>query len=228
MKRLTFIEHLEELRLRMIKSIVLIIAASVIVYNFTDKILSFVARPAVRLIFIAPAEALIVRLKIALFGGLFLASPFVLWQIWGFVSDGLGKKEGKHVLLFGLFSFIFFIFGSLFGYFIIVPIGMDFLLAFATDFIVPMITVDRYVSFAGCLSLAFGLSFQFPLIILFLTKIGAVTPQSLSKRRKYAVVIIFIIGAIFTPPDIITQCLMALPLLLLYEVSILLSRLIYR
>ncbi len=227
-KKLTFIEHLEELRARILKSIIFIIVVSAILYAFTDVILGFMVRPVGRLVFISPPEAFITTIKIALFGGLFLSSPFVLYEVWQFISAGLGKAERGYALLFGFFSFILFLAGCFFGYFIIVPIGMEFLLGFGSDFVSPMISVGRYVSFVGILTLAFGMAFQLPIAILFLSKIGVVTPRYLSRNRKYAIVIMFIAGAIFTPPDVITQCLLALPLLLLYELSILLSRLLNR
>lgn len=224
-KKLTFIEHLEELRQKIIKSIVFVILASMLVYTFSDKILTFFARPVGTLVFIAPAEAFITSIKIALFGGLYLSSPFILYQVWQFISSGLTGKERKYVLLFGIFSFILFMTGSLLGYFTVVPIGLKFLMTFETDYLRPVISVGRYVSFVISLSFAFGLVFQLPLMILFFTKIGVVTPEFLSQKRKYAIVIIFILAAIFTPPDVITQCLMAIPLMLLYEIGILLSRL---
>ncbi|NQT75389.1 MAG: twin-arginine translocase subunit TatC [Candidatus Omnitrophica bacterium] len=228
-KKLTFIEHLEELRLRIIKSIVFIILVSGIMYSLKDKIFSYLVKPlGGTLVFIAPAEAIIATIKIALFGGLFLSSPYILYHIWDFISEGLGWEEKKHASLFGLLSFIFFIAGISFGYFVIVPIAIKFLLGFSTDFVIPMISVGRYVSFVGIMTLVFGVVFQLPIAILFLSKIGVVTPRYLSRNRKYAIVIMFIAGAIFTPPDVITQCLLAVPLLLLYELSIILSRLINR
>lgn len=223
-KKLTFIEHLEELRNRIIKSIIFIIAAAGLLYALTDEILIFIVRPVGRLVFIAPQEAFITSIELALFGGLFLSSPFVFYEIWQFISAALEKDEKRCALSFGLFSFVLFLLGIFFGYFIIVPIGMKFLLGFGSDFVTPMISVGRYVSFVGTLTFVFGIVFQLPLAILFLSKIGIVTPQFLSRNRKYAVVIIFILSAIFTPPDVITQCLMAVPLVILYELSIQLSK----
>ncbi|MBU0759309.1 MAG: twin-arginine translocase subunit TatC [Candidatus Omnitrophica bacterium] len=223
-RRFTFIEHLEELRKRLICAIAFVVIASIFTYAFTDKILIFFSRPVGRLVFIAPAEAFTTSIKIAIFGGLYISSPFILYEIWRFISSGLEDVERKYVLLFGIFSFVLFLLGSLLGYFIIVPIGLKFLMAFGTEYLKPMISVGKYVSFVMSLSFAFGVVFQLPMAILFLTKIGVVTPRFLSSNRKYAIVIIFIAAAIFTPPDIITQCLMAIPLWVLYEVSIFLSR----
>jgi sec-independent protein translocase protein TatC len=227
-KKLTLTEHLEELRNRVIKSLISVIIATCILYSFVDIILAHLVRPVGRLVFIAPHEAFIARIKISLFAGLFISSPVILYQIWRFVSSGLRPTEKKYVLIFSPFSLILFFLGAFFGYIIIVPIGMKFLLGFATDFITPMITISRYISFVGILTLSFGVIFELPLVSLFLTKIGLVTPAFLSSRRKHAVVVIFIVAAILTPPDIITQCLMALPLLVLYEVSIIFSKFVYK
>ena len=227
-KKFTLAEHLEELRSRILKSIAAIIVISCIFYSFVDKIFPHLVKPVGGVVFIAPQEAFLARVKIAFFGGLFLASPIILYQIWRFISGGLHKNERKYTLLFGPVSFVFFIMGASFGYGIIVPIGIKFLLGFATEFIKPMISISRYISFIGMLTLAFGLVFQLPLISLFLTKIGIVTPQLLSKKRKHAIVCIFILAAMLTPPDVITQSLMAVPLLILYEIGIIFSKLAYK
>jgi sec-independent protein translocase protein TatC len=226
-RKLTFLGHLEELRGRVIKSLASIVIFFALFYAFIDLVLPALVKPVEKLVFIAPQEAFIARIKIAFFGGLFLSLPFVLYHIWRFISDGLNPKERKYVLIFGPLSFVFFVLGAGFGYFIIVPIGIKFLLGFATDSIVPMISLERYVSFVGTLIFAFGIVFQLPLIISFLTKIGVVTPRFLSKRRRYAVVFIFITAAVLTPPDVVTQLFMAVPLLALYEVGIVFSRFVY-
>ncbi|MDP8229700.1 MAG: twin-arginine translocase subunit TatC [Candidatus Gorgyraea atricola] len=224
-KRLNFIGHLEELRRTIMKSVIFMIVASIFVYTFTDKIFSHLVRPLDgTLVFIAPQEAFITNIKIALFGGLYFSSPFILYQVWDFISAGLKKRERRYASLYVFFSFIFFVIGSYFGYFLIVPIGIKFLMSFGTVNVIPMISVGKYVSFVCMLTLVFGLVFQLPLIILLLTKTGIVKPQTLAKNRKYAILIIFIIGAILTPPDVITQCLMAIPLIVLYELSIFLSK----
>lgn len=227
-KKLSFLEHVEELRARILKSLVFVIIASCGVYSYSDSIISILAKHVGGLVFIAPQEAFISRIKISFFMGLFLSSFFILFQIWRFISSGLKKSEVKYTLLFGPLSFIFFVMGSLFGYFVIVPIGMNFLLGFATDVMRPMITVNNYISFIGTLILAFGIVFELPIASLFLTKIGLVRPSFLSSKRRYAVVFIFILAAMLTPPDVITQCLMAIPLLILYEVGIIFSRMAFR
>lgn len=227
-KKLSLVEHLEELRSRIIKSVVFIIVGIFGTYAFVDSLLPALIEPVGKLVFIAPQEAFVARLKIAFFGGLFLSSPFVLYQIWQFVSGGLNQRERKYIRIFGPLSFIFFIFGVCFCYFIITPISMKFLLGFASDFMEPMITVSKYISFVGTLTLTFGVVFELPLVTLFLTKIGIITPRFLTERRKQAVVVMFILSAILTPPDVITQCFMAVPLLFLYELGIIFSKAAYR
>jgi len=227
-KKLTLTEHLEELRGSIVKSVISILICSCLIYSYINALLPFLIKPVGKLVFIAPQEAFIANIKIAFFGGLFLASPFVIYQIWKFVSAGLEKNEKKYVLMFGPVSFIFFVLGAGFGYFIIIPIGINFLLGFATDFVTPMITISKYISFVGALTFAFGAIFQLPLVSLFLTKIGVVTPAFLSSKRRHAIVFIFIAAALLTPPDAITQCLMAVPLIVLYEIGIILSKFAYR
>ncbi|MFH1318353.1 MAG: twin-arginine translocase subunit TatC, partial [Candidatus Omnitrophota bacterium] len=130
------------------------------------------------------------------------------------------RKEKKYAAIFGIWSLILFIVGISFGYFLVFPIGLRFLINFSDEFIRPMITVSKYVSFLGRITFLFGAVFQFPLAILFLAKIGIVNIKSLVKRRREVIVAIFIAAAFFTPPDVITQILLAVPLLVLYEVSI--------
>ena len=227
-KKLTLIEHLEELRARIIKSVIFIIICSFVLYHYVDVLISILIKPVGKLAFIAPQEAFIANIKIAFLGGLFLSSPLVLYQIWKFISVGLKPKERKYILIFGPLSFLFFIAGSIFGYFVIIPIGMNFLLGFATELISPVISISKYISFVGTLTFAFSVIFELPLVLLFLTKIGLVTPTFLGKRRREAFVLVFIIAAVFTPPDVITQCLMALPLILLYELGIIFSKVAYK
>lgn len=228
LRKLSLLEHLDELRKRIIISLLFVLAASIFSYFFAKDILFFLAGPIGDLIFISPQEAFLSYVKVSLLCGLILSSPFVLFQAWQFIGEGLNQKEIKNVLWFTPLSFFFFIIGAAFGFFVIVPIGLKFLLGFATDFMIPMITVSRYISFIGMLTLSFGIVFELPVAAIFLTKIGIVTPTFLSSKRRYAVVLIFIVAALLTPPDIITQCLMAIPLLLLYELSIVFSRLAYK
>ena len=176
------------------------------------------------LIFISVAEAFFTYMKVAFIAGIIVTSPFVLYQIWAFVAPGLYQKEKKYVIPFILGGSFFFALGVLFGYFVAIPVGFKFLLGYATDFIKPMPSMKEYLSFSIKFLLAFGLVFEFPVVLVLLAKIGVVDAKMLARQRKYAILLIFIFAAVMTPPDIISQVLMALPLIGLYELSILLSK----
>ncbi|MBU2591367.1 MAG: twin-arginine translocase subunit TatC [Nitrospinae bacterium] len=222
-KEITVVEHLEELRRRLIICVVSVILGAGLCYLVVKRIADLLARPVGNLVFLSPTEAFVTYLKLSLISGVFLASPIVLYQLWRFVSVALKGDEKKSLLIFAPFSFILFVGGVVFAYFFILPLGMDFMLGFATDTLRPMISFSSYVSFAGMFLLAFGVVFQLPLVMMFLTKIGIISPKFLRKKRRYAILIIFIVSAILTPPDVITQALMAGPLVVLYEISIILS-----
>ena len=226
MRRASFIEHLEELRIRAIKSLLAVAFTTIIAYRFSSEILLFFTRHIGQLVFIYPSEAFITHLIVSIAVGFFLASPVIIYQAWRFIGCGLKKEERKLVIIFGVFSFILFLIGCTFGYIVILPIGLGFLLSFAAESIVPMISVSKYVSFLAGITLIFGGVFQLPLAMVFCTKLGIVNSRYLRKHRREAIVIIFIAAAFFTPPDVVTQCLMAVPLLLLYEVSIFCSWLV--
>ena len=150
-----------------------------------------------------------------------LASPIIFWQIWKFVAPGLYKHEKRVLLPFSLFSSIFFLCGAAFGYFVVFPPAFRFLLGYSTDFLSPMPVVSEYFSLSIRLLLAFGVIFELPILMVFLAKIGVVDVPFLNKNRKYAILINFIIAAILTPtPDVVNQMLMGIPLLVLYEVSV--------
>lgn len=223
---LTLVDHLSELRHRIIISIVSIFFGAVLSYFVIKRIMNLLIIPIGNLVFIAPQEAFITYIKLAIISGVFVALPVILFQVWRFVSVGLEQNERKYIIVYGPFSFILFLAGAAFAYFIILPLGIKFLLGFATDSLQPMISLKNYISFAGMLLLAFGVVFEMPLVILFLTKINLVSTEFLRKKRKYVIVFIFILAAVLTPPDIVTQLLMAGPLILLYEISIILARFI--
>lgn len=217
---LTFLEHLEELRSRLIKTVGAVAVGACVSYFFIERFLAFITQPVGPLIFTSPADAFIARMTLTLFGGFFLALPVIVYQIWQFVSAGLVEREKGHVRIFGPLSLILFLGGAAFGYFVMVPMSLYFLLSFKTAQMVPMITVDRYISFVGTLVLAGGVIFELPLVITFLAKIGIATPEFLRQKRRYAIVLILIVSAVITPPDVISQLLMAAPLLILYELGI--------
>ncbi|MBN2010673.1 twin-arginine translocase subunit TatC [candidate division KSB1 bacterium] len=220
-KVMPFLDHLEELRSRMLKSIVVLFVTTIVCYFFSPDIVAFLTKPYPdKLIFLAPQESFIVHIKISLFAGLFLSLPVIFYQLWQFVVPGLLEKERKYVPLIVFFSTAFFLLGSSFCYYVIIPFGLKFLLGWQTENLQPSVAIREYLKFVTMLVLVFGIVFELPLLSFFLSKMGMLTPQFLRRNRRYGIVITFIIAAILTPPDVVTQLLLAGPLLLLYEVSI--------
>jgi sec-independent protein translocase protein TatC len=172
------------------------------------------------LIYTGLPEAFFTYLKVAFLTGLIVASPIILYQFWMFVAPGLYKTERRMMAPVVLLSSLFFIGGALFGYFVVFPWGFKFFLGFATDTIRPLPSMREYFGFSAKLLLAFGLVFELPIVLTFLAKLGIVSVEFLKKNRKYAILIFFAGAAILTPPDVITQIMMALPLMALYEISI--------
>ncbi|GAB6086596.1 twin-arginine translocase subunit TatC [Alkaliphilus crotonatoxidans] len=228
--RLTLIQHLEELRKRVIIIAIVMIAGAVISYQFIDTIIEIVTKPASQLdfIYLSPPELFVAYIKISLVVGVVLTLPITLFQIWLFVKPGLTKKERAN-LLFALFmAIIFFLLGILFAYYVIIPLTIQFFVKVSTQQIAPLFSFENYIGFISSLLLAFGLTFEMPLIILLLTHLNLITPAALKKYRKMIILVIFVVSAVLTPPDIISQCLMAAPMILLFELSLILSSIIYR
>jgi len=230
-KKLPLTAHLQELRKRLILCFIAVGAGFVLSYVFADSLFNILAVPLLKLmpeggslIFTSVAEAFFTYMKVAFIAGLILSSPFILYQIWAFVAPGLYQKEKKYVVPFVLGGSLFFALGVFFGYFIAIPIGFKFLLGYATDFIKPMPSMKEYLSFSIKFLLAFGIVFEFPVVLVLLSKMGVVDAKTLARQRKYAILLIFIFAAVMTPPDLISQILMALPLMGLYELSIFLSK----
>jgi len=172
------------------------------------------------LIYTGLPEAFFTYLKVSLLTGLIVASPILLYQFWMFVAPGLYQKERRLMVPIVILSSFFFIGGALFGYFVVFPWGFKFFMGFATETIRPLPSMKEYFGFSAKLLLAFGLVFELPLVLTFMAKLGIVSVDFLKKNRKYALLLFFAGAAILTPPDVITQVLMALPLMVLYEISI--------
>lgn len=230
-----FTSHLEELRSRLIICFSAVGAAFVGAYFFKEKLFEILMKPLTdvmgegeKLIFTNLPEAFFVYLKTALLAGVLAASPVLLYQFWKFVAPGLYKKERQVLLPVVFLCSFFFIGGSLFGYFIVFPYGFEFFLGFATEFIRPLPSMKEYFSFASKVLIAFGVVFELPLIITLFARLGFVSVEFLKKNRKYALLLFFIGAAILTPPDVVTQVMMALPLMVLYEISIIGARVFAR
>ncbi len=222
-------EHIEELRQRLFKSLIAIGIGFLIAWPFKKKILLFLERPLPenlqgKLIFLSPPEAFFTALKISFFAGILIAIPFVLYQVWKFIEPGLYEHEKRFILPFMFFSLLFFFLGASFAYFVILPFGLRFLLGFMGNLLIPQITVGNYVSFVIQMILAFGFVFLLPVIVWLLSKLGIINYRLLEKNRKYAILVIFIVAALLTPPDAFSQIMMAIPLLVLYELSIWVSK----
>jgi len=223
MEHYPFLKHLEELRKRIIYCVVAIIVFSIASYGFADRLLYFLAKPIGKLVFVKPMEAFMSYLKLSVFCGLLFSVPVLLYHLWAFISPGLMPNEKKYVAVYGPMSILLFFIGSAFAYFIVVPFGVKFLLSYGNSWLVPMITVENYVSFFCVTFLVFGVIFELPVLVLLLSQLGVVTPSLLRKNRRYIILVIFIVAAILTPPDVFSQIIMVIPLMILYEFSIFIS-----
>jgi sec-independent protein translocase protein TatC len=230
-EKIPFTEHLEELRKRLIVCFIAVGVGFVLSYGFKEKLFQILTRPLIRvmqtgdkLIFTGLPEAFFTYLKVAFLSGIILAAPVIFYEFWMFVAPGLYDKEKRLMVPVVVLSTVFFVGGAFFGYFIVFPFGFKFFLGFASEIIRPLPSMREYLGFASKLLLAFGLVFELPLIITFLAKLGMVSVSFLKKNRKYALLLFFIGAAILTPPDVVTQIMMALPLILLYEISIIGAR----
>ena len=226
-KKTSLIEHLEELRSRMIKCFIAVGIGFVLSYGFKEKLFDILTSPLVhlmdkggKLIFTGLPEAFFTYLKVALMSGVIIAVPVILYQFWMFVAPGLYDKERKLVVPIVVLSSLFFIAGAMFGYFVVFPFGFKFFLGFASETIKPLPSMREYLTLSSKMLLAFGIVFELPVIITFLAKLGIVSVDFLKKNRKYALLLFFVGSAVLTPPDVITQLMMAFPLMILYEISI--------
>jgi len=235
-KQATIGEHLVELRSRILKCIIFLFITFIGCYFFADKIYNFLVVPYAeavkndnidrRLIFTALHETFLTYLKLAFFSAFFISCPIILIQIWKFIAPGLYKNEKLTLLPFMVATPVLFLLGGMLVYYLIMPLAIEFFLSFekiATPESLPIqleAKVNEYLSLIMRLILAFGISFQLPVFLTLLAKVGFITSEYLKTRRKYVVIIIFSMAALLTPPDPITQIGLALPLLLLYEISI--------
>lgn len=248
-KMMSFFEHLGDLRKRIVVSLIATCVTFVVAFSYSEYLMQFLMFPLkynlvfsvkkmylyfapqdklqnMKLVFLAPAEGFWMNMKIAFVAAVICALPVIFQQLWSFISPGLHHKEKKYVVPFVFVATALFLTGAAFCFFIVLPFAMSFLLTYKTgDFMMPMLSVGQYVDFCLKFILAFGAVFELPIFIVFFTRIGLVTPQTLAKHRKYAILIAFVVAAILTPtPDAFNQTLMALPMIVLYEVGIIVAR----
>ncbi len=234
LKELSFLDHLEELRWRLIKSavavVVVAIPAGIFWRTIFDVVMLYPLRltnPRPRLIINSPVESVMFSIKIAMACGLIGSAPYVLYQIWCFVAPGLYKNEKAVILPTVFFASIFFLLGVGFCY-LVLPYLLRFLASYGEGRMEAFFTLNQYLSFIIQLCLAFGVVFELPVVSYVLTRLGVITPKFMIDKGRYAIVAIFVVAAILTPPDVLSQCMLAAPLLLLYGVSILVSMAVMR
>lgn len=259
LKEMSFLDHLEELRWLLVRSTIAIIIMAVATYFVSDYLFDVIIFGPTRASFftyvyfcelshqLGFADSICIKelpfiiqntemegqvnmfVWMCLLAGFVLSFPYILLQVWNFISPALYEKERKSARVFIFFSSLLFFMGVVFGYFVVIPMSVNFVATFSvSDIVKNQFTLDSYMGMFKTSIIASGLFFELPIIIYFLTKLGLVTPQFLRKYWKYAVVIILLIAAIVTPPDVVSQLIVAIPMLLIYEVSILLSILVHK
>ena len=224
---MTLLEHLGELRKRLVRGFLAILIGFFACYGFAQQLFYYLSLPLLKVmpadskfIYTGVAEGFFVDMKVAFVAGVFVACPFLFYQIWAFIAPGLYEEEKKYIIPLALSSALFFILGGVFCYFGVFPFAFEFFMSYSTDNIVAMLSIDEYLSFALKMVLAFGLIFEMPLFSFFLARMGLITAQKMREVRKYAILAIFVVAAILTPPDVFSQLMMAGPMIVLYEVSI--------
>ncbi len=228
-KHQSLVDHLTELRFRLIRAVVAILIGGLASYHFSEQIFNVIRSPIlpylknVGLVFTAPMDKFMAHIKIAIFSGVILTTPFWFYQIWNFIAPGLYKQERRYALSFIFSAVILFLVGILMCYFVILPVTFEFLLGFGGTVDQPMITISEYLSFFMTMHLAFGLAFELPLILVILGMLGIVSQAFLKDKRRYAIVLMAVFSALVTPsPDAVTMLLLLVPLMLLYEVALIL------
>ena len=224
---MTFLEHLEELRVRLIRSLAALVVGFVVSWSYHEQIFHFLtdplrqAYPGVRFITTGPSEALILYMKMSFFVGIFLAAPFLLYQVWAFVAPGLYAHEKSYAVPFIVLGTLFFLGGAAFGHYVLFPLTFRFLIEFGGEDMQFLPKVDEYYSFYSWFLLGLGIVFQLPVVIFVLARIGLVTAGFLMRHFKYAILASFVTAAVITPtPDMVTQTLLALPMLALYLLGV--------
>ncbi len=230
-KEMGFLEHLEELRWRLIKAVLGVVAGGILAGIFVDEIMNFLLSPAknttppLELINLKPYGQLVLYMEVVIVCGIILSVPNIFYQLWKFIEPGLMSSERKYISWIVVFSSMCFLGGIAFAYFVMLPTALKFFAAFGTQAISNNIAVDEYFSFVISVMLAAGIVFELPMVSFFLSKLGILTPKFMRRYRKHAIVIILLLAGILTPsPDITSQLLLGIPLLILYELSIIISK----
>jgi sec-independent protein translocase protein TatC len=231
MPTMGFLDHLEELRKRLVRSVIAVAAGTGVCWGFRERIYDLMQRPIVqvlhekhlpeKLVYLNPVDPFNLYLKIAMLAGLFLTSPFVLYQVWMFISPGLYRNEKRYILPFLVSTITLFTLGGYFGYSVAYPRALDFFVIKFNGQFQPMITISEYTQLFLSIVLGMGLIFEMPILVFFLAFLGIMTPAFMVKNFRYAILVIFVLAAIVTPtPDIVNMCVFAAPMLALYALSI--------
>jgi sec-independent protein translocase protein TatC len=225
-KHQTLVEHLGELRTRVMFCGYALIIATGLCYGFSENIFNFVRAPIAPylqgggLVFTGPMDKFVAHLKLSFACGVILSCPFWLYQIWLFVAPGLYTKERKYSIGFIFAGTMLFLLGVAFSYFVVLPMAFHFLMNYGGDIDKPMITIDHYMGFFTQICLVFGAAFEMPLVIIILGMLGIVSQAFLREKRRYAIMTIAVICAVITPPDLLSMILMLIPMTLLYEIAV--------
>ncbi|AXX89840.1 twin-arginine translocase subunit TatC [Arcobacter suis] len=223
--------HIADLRKRLVISSITLVVMFFVCFSFYEPILNWMMVPVEaalpqnsQMVAVEIQETFFTALKVAFFAGFIASLPVIFWQLWLFLAPGLYDHEKKLVIPFVFFGTLMFLVGSSFAYYVVVPLGFDFLIAFGSTVVTVLPSIGKYVDFFTKLLFGFGIAFELPVITFFLAKIGLVDDRMLKDFFRYAIVIIFIVAAILTPPDVLSQLLMAAPLILLYGISIYIAK----
>src|SRR4249919_105364 len=229
----TFLSHLIELRSRLVRAIAAVLVVMLCLFPWAKEIYAALAAPLLHalpkgatMIATDVTGTFFVPLKVTLMAAFLLALPYVLWQAWAFVAPGLYQHEKRLALPVIVSSFVFFLIGMSFAYFVVFPIAFGFFASYTPAGVTMMTDIDKYLSFVLTMFIAFGITFEVPVVVIVLVRMGLVSLEKLRSIRGYVIVGAFVVGAVFTPPDILSQLMMAVPLWLLYELGLLVARFI--
>jgi len=224
--RMSLFGHLQDLRKRLTRSAIAMVVGFLVCYAYAGQMLKLLMKPMLdvlkqsHFIYTLPTEAFFTEMKVAFVAGIFAASPYIFYQLFQFIAPGLYSHERRWIIPIAFFSALCFTVGALFGYFVVFPFGFEFFASYTSDILVFTPKLDEYLDFVLKLLFAFGIVFELPLFLFFLARLGIVTHTGLRKKRKYAVLVAFVLAAALTPPDAISQTMMAVPLIILYELGI--------
>jgi len=223
--KLPIIDHIAELRKRLIIIVSIVIAGTIGSYIYIETLIDLLLDPVRKLdfIYLTPPELFLSYLKISLVAGIIITSPLIFWNIWVFLVPGLKEKEKRYLGLALFMGFFLFLLGGFFAYRVIIPITIDFFVKLSTPVIQPKFSFGNYTGFISSILLSFGIVFELPILVALLTKFNLISASTLRKYRKYLIVVIFIVASFLSPPDLISQLLLAAPLLVLFEISVLIA-----